>query len=167
MDVVSQQNGVSAVYFLITSELPKRKSFTQQTMIVNFHVRPILFGLKIKSEPVSHSKSTGLLTPLPRISVNALMFWCRLHAGGKLYLYGLTFSSSTFAITSSSFTMSTTPGNVVGQPFTLQVTFTAPQGFTGSNPLTVAGTISSLGNGAVIFEWNPFSQSFSFNDSKL
>ena len=98
---------------------------------------------------------------------------------------GLTLSGSTFAITSTSgfyllngaanpgsnfnnlgsFTMSTTPGNVVGQPFTLQVTFTAPQGFIGSNVHTVAGSISDLGNGAVIFEWEPFSQTFSFNDS--
>ncbi len=98
---------------------------------------------------------------------------------------GLTFSSSTFAITTisgfsplqgnanpgsnfnnlGSLTMSTTPGNVVGQPFTLQITFTAPQGFTGANQFTVAGTISSIGmNGGVIFEWDPFAQSFSFND---
>ncbi len=97
---------------------------------------------------------------------------------------GLTFSSSTFAITTTSgffplqgtanpgsnfnnlgsITMSTTPGNVVGQPFTLQITFTAPQGFTGSNQLTAAGIISSIGPNGVIFEWNPFSQSFSFND---
>jgi hypothetical protein len=99
---------------------------------------------------------------------------------------GLTFSNSTFATTTSSgfsllngspnpgsnfnnlgsLTMSTTPGNVVGEPFTLQITFTAPQGFTGSNQFTATGTISSIGvNGGVIFEWNPFSQSFSFNDS--
>lgn len=98
---------------------------------------------------------------------------------------GLTFSNSTFAVTTTSgfrlldgsgnpgsnfnnlgsLTMSTTPGNLVGQPFTLQITFTAPQGFTGSNQFTAAGTISSIGmNGGLIFEWTPFSQSFSFND---
>src|SRR5690349_5119187 len=99
---------------------------------------------------------------------------------------GLTFSNSTFAATTTSgfillngnaspgsnlnnlgsLTLSTTPGNVVGQPFTLQITFTAPQGFTGSNQFTAAGTISSIGpNGGVIFEWTPFSQLFTFNDS--
>jgi hypothetical protein len=99
---------------------------------------------------------------------------------------GVTFSNSTFAFTTTSgfrlldgianpgsnfnnlgsLTMSTTPGNVVGQPFTMQITFTAPQGFAGSNQFTAAGLISSFGtNGGVIFEWNPFSQSFSFNDS--
>src|SRR5829696_9058886 len=96
---------------------------------------------------------------------------------------GLTFNNSTFATTTASgfgflnnqgsnfnnlgsFTMSTTPGNLVGLPFTLQITFTAPQGFTGSNQVTIAGTISSIGmNGGVIFEWDPFSVSFSFNDS--
>lgn len=98
---------------------------------------------------------------------------------------GLTFSNSTFAVTTTSgfhlldgsgnpgsnfnnlgsLTMSTTPGNLVGQPFTLQITFTAPQGFTGSNQFTAAGTISSIGMvGGLIFEWTPFSQSFSFND---
>lgn len=99
-------------------------------------------------------------------------------------LLGLTFSSSTFAITTTSgsrilngeanpgfnfnnlgsFTMSTTPGNLIGQPFTLQITFTAPQGFTGSNQVTVAGTISDFGSNRVIFEWNPFSVTLSFND---
>lgn len=99
-------------------------------------------------------------------------------------LLGLTFSSSTFAITTTSgfgnldgsanpgsnfnnlgsFTMSATPGNLVGQPFTLQITFTAPQGFTGPNQVTVAGTISDFGMNRVIFEWTPFSQTFSFND---
>lgn len=98
---------------------------------------------------------------------------------------GLTFSNSTFATTTTngfrafqgnanpglnfnnlgSLTMSTTPGNLVGQPFTLQITFTAPQGFIGSNQFTAAGIISSIGmNGGIIFEWNQFSQSFSFND---
>jgi len=98
---------------------------------------------------------------------------------------GLTFSGSTFAITSTSgfyllngtanpgmnfnnlgsLTLSTTPGNVIGESFTLQITFTAPQGFTGSNLVTIAGTISDFGMNRVIFEWDPFSQSFSFNDT--
>ncbi len=101
-------------------------------------------------------------------------------------LLGMTFSSSTFAATTTSgfrsfdgsanpgsnfnnlgsFTMSTTPGNLVGQTFTLQVTLTAPQGFTGSNQVTLIYSISSIGiNGGVIFEPNPFLVPFSFNDS--
>ena len=99
---------------------------------------------------------------------------------------GLTFSNSTFATTTSSgfssldasanpgsnfnnlgsFTMSATPGNIVGQTFTLQLTFTAPQGFTGPNQVTAIYTISSFNmNGGIIFEPNPFSVPFSFNDS--
>lgn len=99
---------------------------------------------------------------------------------------GLTFSNSTFAITTTSgfgaldanansgsnfnnlgsLSMSITPGNVTGQTFTLQVTLTAPQGFTGSNQITLIYAISSIGmNGAVIFEPNPFFAPFSFNDS--
>lgn len=99
---------------------------------------------------------------------------------------GLTFSNSTFATTTTSgfrqldgtanpgsnfnnlgsFTMSTTPGNIAGQTFTLQVTLTAPQGFTGSNQVTLIYSISNIGmNGGVIFEPNPFLVPFSFNDS--
>ena len=100
---------------------------------------------------------------------------------------GLTFSSSTFAITTSSgsrildsaanpgsnfnnlgsLTMSTTPGNLDGQTFTLQINFTAPQGFTGSNQVTVIYTITTGFNmiGGVLFEPNPFFIPFSFNDS--
>jgi hypothetical protein len=98
---------------------------------------------------------------------------------------GLTFSNSTFATTTTSgfrsldgnanpgsnfnnlgsFTMSTTPGNLIGQTFTLQVTLTAPQGFTGSNQVTLIYTISSIGmNGGLIFEPNPFRVPFSFDD---
>jgi hypothetical protein len=99
---------------------------------------------------------------------------------------GLTFSNSTFATTTTSgfrildgnanpgsnfnnlgsFTMSTTPGNFDGQTFTLQVTFTAPQGFTGSNQVTLIYTITSFGmSDGVLFEPNPFLVPFGFNDS--
>lgn len=98
---------------------------------------------------------------------------------------GVTFSNSTFAITTisgfrslngdadpesnfnnlGSFTVSPTPGNVVGQTFTLQVTLTAPQGFTGSNQVTLIYSISSIGmSGGLIFEPNPFSVPLSFTD---
>ena len=99
-------------------------------------------------------------------------------------LLGVTFNSSTFAITTSggfrildgtpnpgsnfnnlgSFTLSTTPGNLVGQPFTLQLTITAPQGLTAPNQVTIAGTISDFGMNRLIFEWNPFSVTFNFTD---
>jgi hypothetical protein len=99
---------------------------------------------------------------------------------------GLTFSSSTFAITTSSgfasltgnanpgsnfnnlgsLSMSSTPGNVNGQTFTLQITFSAPQGFTGSNQLTLVYSITTFNMiGGVFFEPNPFFAQFSFNDS--
>lgn len=99
---------------------------------------------------------------------------------------GVTFNNSTFAITTSSgfvtlngnanpganfnnlgsFTMSTTPGNIAGQTFTLQITFDAPHGFTGSNQITLVYTITTFNMiGGVFFEPNPFSAQFSFNDS--
>ena len=99
---------------------------------------------------------------------------------------GLTFSNSTFAITTSSgfatltgnanpgsnfnnlgsLSMSSTPGNVSGQTFTLQITFSAPQGFTGSNQLTLVYSITTFNTiGGVFFEPNPFFAQFSFNDS--
>lgn len=99
---------------------------------------------------------------------------------------GVTFSNSTFATTTSSgfgslngnanpgsnfnnlgsFTMSPTPGNIAGQTFTLQITFSAPQGFTGSNQVTLVYTITTFNMiGGVFFEPNPFFAQFSFNDS--
>src|SRR5688572_15945266 len=96
---------------------------------------------------------------------------------------GLTFSSSTFATTTTSgfsnlggvanpgsnnlgtITMSTTPGNLAGQTFTLQITFTAPQGFVDSNPLTVTYSITPFNMiGGVFLEPNPFSLTLNFND---
>jgi len=99
---------------------------------------------------------------------------------------GLTFSNSTFAIATiggfrslngtaipgsnfnnlGSLTMSTTPGDLDDQTFTLQITFTAPEGFTGSNQLTIVYTISTGFNmiGGVVFEPNPFLVPFSFSD---
>ena len=99
---------------------------------------------------------------------------------------GLTFSNSTFAITTSSgfasltgnanpgsnfnnlgsLTMFPTPGNVNGQTLTLQITFSAPQGFTGSNQLTLVYSITTFNMiGGVFFEPNPFFAQVSFNDS--
>ena len=97
---------------------------------------------------------------------------------------GITFNNSTFATTTSSgfrvldgsanpgsnfnnlgsFTLSTTPGNLVGEPFTLQIMITAPQGITGPSQITIAGTISDFGSNRLIFEWNPFSTTFNFTD---
>ena len=110
---------------------------------------------------------------------------CTPGAGSSTSL-GLTFNNATFAITTisgfrlldgaananpglnfnnlGSLTMSTTPGNLIGQPFTLQITFTAPQGITGPNQVTIAGTISDFGMNRLIFEWTPFSLTFNFND---
>ena len=95
---------------------------------------------------------------------------------------GFTFSGSTFATTTTSgsasfgsisnpsnplglISMSTTPGNLAGQTFTLQITFTAPQGFTASNPLTITYSITPFNMiGGVFLEPNPFFLVVSFND---
>jgi hypothetical protein len=89
---------------------------------------------------------------------------------------GFTFSGSTFSTTTisgisnltgdlGSITMSTTPGNLAGQTFTLQIAFTAPQGFTGSNPVTITYSITPFNMiGGVFLEPNPFTQIISFND---
>lgn len=97
-----------------------------------------------------------------------------------------TFSSSTFATTTSSgfaildgapnpgsnfnnlgsFTMSSTPGSLDPLPFTLKITFTAPQGFTGSHEFILTGTSTPINMiGGVLFEWDPFFAVFSFNDA--
>jgi hypothetical protein len=110
---------------------------------------------------------------------------CTPGAGASTSL-GLTFNNSTFAVTTTSglapltnaanpnpglnfnnlgsITMSTTPGNLIGHPFTLVITFTAPQGFTGPNQFTIAGTISDFGSNRIIFEWNPHQLIVNFND---
>jgi hypothetical protein len=56
-----------------------------------------------------------------------------------------------------------------GQSFTLQVTFTSPQGISGSNQATflatLFGTVQSDNQGGVFINFNPGPQTFSFNDT--
>jgi hypothetical protein len=86
------------------------------------------------------------------------------------------FSSSTFAITTTSgvglldnlgsFTMSASPGSLDPLPFTLKLTLTAPQGFTGSQEVLINATRTPINMiGGVLFEWDPFFAVFSFNDT--
>lgn len=100
---------------------------------------------------------------------------------------GLTFSNSTFAGTTAngfralggnanpganfnnlgSITLSTSSQNYL-IPFTLQVTFTAPQGINGSNSsffiANVTGTVRSDNTGGVFIDFNNTAQLFTFND---
>jgi hypothetical protein len=101
---------------------------------------------------------------------------------------GLTFSNSTFSGTTAgglrglggnpnpgsnfnnlgSISLSTAP-NVYNTSFTLQVTFTAPQGISGSNQAVftalITGTVRSDNQGGVIFDFNNTPQVFTFNDT--
>jgi hypothetical protein len=101
---------------------------------------------------------------------------------------GLTYSNSTFAGTTAngfrglggnpspgsnfnnlgSFTLSAVPNNYNGQTFTLQVTFTAPQGIAGSNQATfvatLTGTVRSDNQGGVLLDFNNTPLTFTFND---
>lgn len=106
--------------------------------------------------------------------------------GTSASFMGMTFSNSTFAVTTSSgfvtldanpnpgsnfnnlgsLTMSPTPGNLNGQTFTLQITFSAPQGFTGPNQITLVYSITTFNMiGGLFFEPNPFNAQFTFNDT--
>jgi len=103
-------------------------------------------------------------------------------------LAGLVYTNSTFAGTTSSgflaignepgtpganfnnlgsFALSTTPQTYAGNTFTLQVTFTAPAGVTGGNPVTftalVTGSVTSMNNGGVLIDFNnaPITRTFS------
>ena len=103
-------------------------------------------------------------------------------------LAGLTYTSSTFAgSTSSGFlgignepgapaanfnnlgslALSATPNLYNGNTFTLQVTFTAPAGITGGNPVTftaqVTGSVTSMNNGGVLIDFvnTPITRNFS------
>ena len=101
---------------------------------------------------------------------------------------GLSYSNSTFSGTTAngfralggnpnpganvnnlgSFTLSTDP-NTFNTPFTLQVTFTAPQGITGSNTTTfvatITGTVRAADDGGILIDFDNTPQLFTFNDT--
>jgi hypothetical protein len=102
---------------------------------------------------------------------------------------GLVYSNSTFSGTTAngfrglggnpapgsnfnnlgSFTLANTPNIFDGQVFTLQVTFTAPQGINGSNQTTflatLFGTVRSDNQGGILINFNSTPQTFTFNDT--
>jgi hypothetical protein len=108
--------------------------------------------------------------------------------GASATLLGLTYSNSTFAGTTAdgfrglggnanpganfnnlgSFTLSTTPQAYDGNTFTLRVTFTAPEGITGSNSATftavLTGTVISDNVGGVRLDFDNTPLLFTFND---
>lgn len=108
--------------------------------------------------------------------------------GASASVLGLTYSNSTFSGTTAngfralggnanpgsnfnnlgSISLSTAP-NSYNTPFTLQVTFTAPQGINGSNTSTftasVTGTVRSDNTGGVFFDFNNTPLLFTFSDT--
>jgi hypothetical protein len=108
--------------------------------------------------------------------------------GASATIAGLTFSNSTFAGTTAggfrglggnpnpgsnfnnlgSLSLSTAP-NAYNTPFTLQVTFTAPQGINGSNTATFTATITGLvrsdNQGGIFIDFNNTPQLFTFTDT--
>jgi hypothetical protein len=105
-------------------------------------------------------------------------------------LFGLTYTNSTFNDTTvggflalggnptppgvqgfnnlGSFTVMASLANYNGQAFTLRVTFTAPQGITGSSTSTfdaiLMGTVNAMGQGGVFLDFNNTPITFTFND---
>lgn len=108
--------------------------------------------------------------------------------GASASIPGLTYSNSTFSGTTAngfrglggnpnpganvnnlgSFTLGTAP-NTFNDTFTLQVTFTAPQGINGSNMATfvatVTGTVRAADDGGVFIDFNNTPVLFTFNDT--
>ena len=108
--------------------------------------------------------------------------------GASASIPGLTYSNSTFSGTTAngfrglggnpnpganvnnlgSFTLSTAP-NTFNTSFTLQVTFTAPQGINGSSTATfvatVTGTVRAADDGGIMVDFNNTPQLFTFNDT--
>ena len=108
--------------------------------------------------------------------------------GASASIPGLTYSNATFSGTTAngfrglggnpapganvnnlgSFTLSTEP-NTFNTSFTLQVTFTAPQGINGSNTATfvatVTGTVRAADDGGVFIDFNNTPLLFTFNDT--
>jgi hypothetical protein len=109
--------------------------------------------------------------------------------GASATFLGLTYSNSTFSGTTAngfrglggnanpganvnnlgSFTLSTAPNVYNGQTFSLQVTFTAPQGINGSNQAifiaTLTGTVRSDNQGGVFLDFNNTPVLFTFTDT--
>ena len=108
--------------------------------------------------------------------------------GASASIPGLTYSNATFSGTTAngfrglggnanpganvnnlgSFTLSTAP-NTFNTTFTLQVTFTAPQGIAGSSTATfvatVTGTVRAADDGGVLIDFDNTPQLFTFNDT--
>ena len=108
--------------------------------------------------------------------------------GASATFLGLTYSNSTFSGTTAngfrglggnpnpganvnnlgSFTLSTAP-NTFNTSFTLQVTFTAPQGINGSSTTTftatVTGTVRAADDGGILVDFDNTPQLFTFNDT--
>jgi PEP-CTERM motif len=108
--------------------------------------------------------------------------------GASASIPGLTYSNSTFSGTTAngfrglggnanpganvnnlgSFTLSTAP-NTFNTPFTLEVTFTAPQGINGSSTATfvatVTGTVRAADDGGILIDFDNTPQLFTFNDT--
>ncbi|MET0645243.1 MAG: PEP-CTERM sorting domain-containing protein [Pyrinomonadaceae bacterium] len=108
--------------------------------------------------------------------------------GASASIPGLTYSNATFSGTTAggfrglggnanpganvnnlgSFSLSTAP-NTFNTSFTLQVTFTAPQGINGSNTATftatVTGTVRAADDGGVLIDFNNTPLLFTFNDT--
>lgn len=109
--------------------------------------------------------------------------------GATSSLLGLTYSNSTFAGTTAngfralggnpvpggnfnnlgSFTLSNESAAYDGQSFTLEVTFTSPQGINGSNTATflatLLGTVRADNQGGVFIQFAGPAQTFTFNDT--
>ncbi|HEX7314312.1 MAG TPA: PEP-CTERM sorting domain-containing protein [Pyrinomonadaceae bacterium] len=108
--------------------------------------------------------------------------------GASASIPGLTYSNSTFSGTTAngfrglggnanpganvnnlgSFSLSTAP-NTFNTSFTLQVTFTAPQGINGSSTATftavVTGTVRAADDGGILIDFDNTPQLFTFNDT--
>lgn len=108
--------------------------------------------------------------------------------GASATIPGLTYSNATFSGTTAggfrglggnanpganvnnlgSFSLSTAP-NTFNTSFTLQVTFTAPQGINGSSTATftatVTGTVRAADDGGILIDFNNTPQLFTFNDT--
>lgn len=108
--------------------------------------------------------------------------------GASATILGLSYSNSTFSGTTAagmrglggnanpgsnfnnlgSFTLSTAP-NTYDTPFTLQVTFTAPQGINGSNTTTfsanITGTVGGDNIGGIFIDFNNTPLLFTFTDT--
>lgn len=156
------------------------KSFVRST------TKPLLLSL-VALTVLAAAHTTARADEVSIVGSTTGCFGAGCTPGQSATMFGLSYSNSTFSGTTAngfrgigananpganfnnlgSFSLSTAPNNF-DAPFTLLVTFTAPQGIAGTNQATytaqVTGTVISDNIGGIFIDFDNTALTFTFND---